>query len=106
MRSSRNRGNCANKNASYFGIEQGLKEGINQEKRSRSWECKLREAGGRDLQSLPTVQQIKTNKGEEKEKKRKMRVKLYGQTTGKKNKMAVMDRWLLPSPACFLLTFL
>ena len=57
-------------NASYFGIEQGLKEGINQEKRSRSWECKLPEAGGRDLQSLPTVQQIKTNKGEEKEKKK------------------------------------
>ena len=55
VRSSGNRGKLC-QTASYFAIEQGLKGGINQEKRSRNWECKLREAGGRDLRSLPTVQ--------------------------------------------------
>ena len=65
-------------------------------------------AGGRRSRSSKSPHcSINKNKQRERKgkKKGKMRVKLYGQTTGKKKKMAVMDRWLLTSPACFLLTF-
>ena len=64
-------------------------------------------AGGRRSRSSksPHCSINKNKQRERKGKKRKMRVKLDGQNTGKKNKMAVMDRWLLTSPACFLLTF-
>ena len=64
-------------------------------------------AGGRRSRS-PKSPHCSINKNKQRErkgKKRKMRVKLYGQNTGKKLKMGVVDRWLLPSPACFLLTF-
>lgn len=66
-------------------------------------------AGGRRSRSSKSPHcSINKNKQRErkgKEKKENESEIVWTNHWKKKNKMAVMDRWLLTSPACFLLTF-
>ena len=65
-------------------------------------------AGGRRSRSSKSPHcSINKNKQRERKKKKKKEneSEIVWTNHWKKNKMAVMDRWLLPSPACFLLTF-
>lgn len=64
-------------------------------------------AGGRRSRSSksPHCSINKNKQRERRGKKKENEGEIVWTNHWKKNKMAVMDRWLLPSPACFLLTF-
>ena len=65
-------------------------------------------AGGRRSRSSKTPH-CSINKNKQRERKGKEKKEneseIVWKNHWKKNKMATTDRWLLPSPACFLLTF-